>query len=1377
MNTDTNTGDDVDAWQFPVNETPSREVTSRHTLDIETLIWGSSDVSEGELFYDYPNAGTHSVILECASCHDPHEYDQTYRMLRKQPGGSPIAYRGSDIFVYVTDQLAYAEHNDSDILNYTTDDYTEVDYAAPDVYDASGNLVEVTYAGGDPMPKYSQQISKWCASCHGRYHRKQTGHRHAGSVDSGDAIYAYGHKTGDAMVSGTETVSCGYDGTACHGEPNSINVNKQLICLGCHVAHGTAAQMDARITEMPWPGQDLPDSNVPTDEHLDYGWDLDQDSRSNLLRLDNRGVCQNSYCHPKGTGAYLEGHSQGMDGGPSTDPLEDDECQVCHENEDAHDGTGDMDCASCHAGDGGGGDGDDCASCHSSTLSDWDNTGHGKTTGNYVVSDNPAADLPGAANGENSCLYCHDSSVPHSSGTNPFRLNNTQNEDCLICHESSATGYDPDDAGPMSAKNATVKVNSSHYGSKHDSGNNGGQFCWDCHDPHGDSNLVMIHDEVSKTSTTDYGRPTSPVATTFISMGTWESYVNNSPSDGICQVCHTSTSRYTGSTNYDPSHNPGLSCTMCHTHDNGFSAGGGSGGECTACHIVPVGSRSAIAPGDWTASSHEDTGCLGCHAEDNTHMDGTVQLSAGADPDVYLASETGATGGAVDDLDQFCFECHTDGMVQNDALSGAALADSIEDAFSTSRTHDMGTTFSIEGDTFTNQCTSCHNPHVVTGKHWEVDTPGISPVTKPDFNDPANNPRGMGATLWGDGSGEKMDDFAAQGPGTGGWYYSKARGGVVSFDQPAVYQPPKTEGAGWENHEFDGDVLPDYTSLCLDCHTYRMSPANPPVNWGQPGVTPTGNSVDPPDQRIEAGAQHGLNAANRPSYWGDVGLYGNSGNPDPIFNEPGVTRGRGAGHFMRWPYDSAYRNAGINFVLSCTDCHEAHGSNTGSMLRSDPNDGTGTTIWNTMCNNCHYYYGGQHAGMSCGNASCHEANSVHRIIHNTESGSTNLWTEPSRPATTPEVVSVEGSSGSAALRVTFTEGVGTNMDGTGALLPEDFLLTDTGNDNPRSILSVAHTPGDITAIVTMSADLILADVDNDILATRGISVWDASGEPAGPWPVTISAAASPIGNASGVVGHEKLAVWFSQRVYANSDTSGALQPSDFEFVDAGAGKNIMAVDHIPGDVKATLTLSDTIEGADLDTATVAAADGAIYDITGYSLPITPRELTTDAAYVSSISGVEGIEGSDKLKVTFQSQVYANDDETGALQISDFSYTNGNGGGATAISGVSHTAGSSIAIITLDTDLILGDIGSDTVAAASDSIFGPSAGNFPLGTGAVTISGQAAPVITRVEGVVGYIQLLVSFSQGVYAENNRMFHIQLEAQLLSSLWTQFWPLVT
>jgi len=589
-------------------------------------------------------------------------------------------------------------------------------------------------------------------------------------------------------------------------------------------------------------------------------------------------------------------------------------------------------------------------------------------------------------------------------------------------------------------------------------------------------------------------------------------------------------------------------CLACHDSD-------GADGDATPFsdgQTVPALDSTA-----WSDSAHDTGGsynsgygCLGdgsttgCHA--TGHGSANIRL---------------LNAGAGVALQTFCYNCHTQNKVMNDALAnnrpgGYVSADDIEEAFGKSSRHDLGTSFSVGGASFTIQCTTCHNPHVVTGKYWDAES-GVTPITRPDFSDPVNNPRAMGTTLWGDDPGEKMDDFAAQGSGTGGWYYKIAQGYSLgdtgfAFDRPAVYRPPRS-GSGYES-EFSGDVLPDYTTLCLDCHSYRMSDANPPVNWGQ-GIACTDNSVDPPNQRVECGAQHGLAAAGMPWYVSDegaAGAWGSSGNPDVIFRMNYVTRGRHNGHFMRWPYDSADRSAGINFVLSCTDCHEAHGSNRGGMVRerfnvnSNGDCGTGGDSnpngencadggnWNAFCNACHYYYGGQHTGMSCGNASCHEANSIHRIIHTVDSGAnTQLMLTASgyessfqRPDFTPEIDSVEGYAGSNKLTVTFrpsqngtgTPGIYASSQLTGALTPGDFWLFDANDDNPKTIISVTHTAGALTATLTLDAPLIQADLRSDTLAARPASIWgwyaggyensatgiiSAQAVSAGPWPVKI----------------------------------------------------------------------------------------------------------------------------------------------------------------------------------------------------------------------------------------------------------------------------------
>lgn len=97
----------------------------------------------------------------------------------------------------------------------------------------------------------TKAISEWCAQCHTRYLASSGSAR----TDSGDPIFRYRHTTLSFSVS----------------------------CLACHVAHGTTAKMTGFAANgVLWPDG----SNAPAG-----------DSRSSLLRLDNRGVCEQ--CHLK----------------------------------------------------------------------------------------------------------------------------------------------------------------------------------------------------------------------------------------------------------------------------------------------------------------------------------------------------------------------------------------------------------------------------------------------------------------------------------------------------------------------------------------------------------------------------------------------------------------------------------------------------------------------------------------------------------------------------------------------------------------------------------------------------------------------------------------------------------------------------------------------------------------------------------------------------------------------------------------------------------------------------------------------------------------------------------------------------------------------
>lgn len=227
-----------------------------------------------------------------------------------------------------------------------------------------------------------------------------------------------------------------------------------------------------------------------------------------------------------------------------------------------------------------------CASCHlgavdvddfqmnfitaTIAMTQWQENGHGQTSIN------------------DDCQYCHDEGVRHGDATNPFRLANTttagadgQNSVCLVCHAETAVGYDPDgqEAGFVTITSA-LKIDANHAGGRHNTPSDGGTFCWDCHDPHGDSNIAMIHDQVSKKSDGAFGIPVTTAPVSFTANATGTDYARSAPPfDGVCQACHSATNHYTAS--FGDRHNETTNCMLCHEHRDGFRP------NCIACHGYP----------------------------------------------------------------------------------------------------------------------------------------------------------------------------------------------------------------------------------------------------------------------------------------------------------------------------------------------------------------------------------------------------------------------------------------------------------------------------------------------------------------------------------------------------------------------------------------------------------------------------------------------------------------------------------------------------------------------------------------------------------------------------------------------------------------------
>ena len=205
-------------------------VTSIHSPDgVELAAWGNG-VARGSL-------GDLTEPLSCASCHDPHG-SPNYRILNETVNGMSVAV-------------------------------AQVDEGAGKDYDTE---------------QWGAGTSSLCAACHGAYHVTRPGSGSdrsddgAGNGDYGGDISTFAHRVDMPYNYGSnnnpETV--GMEGY--YLPLSESGVNDLVVCMTCHLPHGTSVQMTG-IAD----GAGLPGNTSSTD--------------SALLRIDNRGVCE--VCHQK----------------------------------------------------------------------------------------------------------------------------------------------------------------------------------------------------------------------------------------------------------------------------------------------------------------------------------------------------------------------------------------------------------------------------------------------------------------------------------------------------------------------------------------------------------------------------------------------------------------------------------------------------------------------------------------------------------------------------------------------------------------------------------------------------------------------------------------------------------------------------------------------------------------------------------------------------------------------------------------------------------------------------------------------------------------------------------------------------------------------
>ena len=340
-------------------------------------------------------------------------------------------------------------------------------------------------------------------------------------------------------------------------------------------------------------------------------------------------------------------------------------------------------------------------------------------------------------------------------------------------------------------------------------------------------------------------------------------------------------------------------------------------------------------------SQYEEGHCAHCH-EQHASIGGTEpkpQTGDAAGPDKFCLSannfDTTVTSGAYLQDDNVCFYCHYGtGTLQVTAFSNYSYSktfggnsdttpDTIFDAFNLTSYHNLKDVYSY-----------------ITGaigtKTWTSFPAGSNPC-----------------------SGCHNVHIAQRSCGKPGVTYDPTKSAISKpsdhgnlwgdddtermDDYPNTYQSPYWYGGSptyFEPYSYnttqDGSNLPNYAAFCLDCHVNAVDAAINAINWGND--------------------KHGQAAAAPTSSDGS----------------------------LKAPYADA--SSGI-YALSCTDCHEPHGSSNEWLLRTEVNAKKGISIstsgvWYEFCTACHSVVlggTGSHSSVTSESSSCSSSdNSCHK---------------------------------------------------------------------------------------------------------------------------------------------------------------------------------------------------------------------------------------------------------------------------------------------------------------------------------------------------------------------------------------------------------------
>ncbi len=216
---------------------------------------------------------------------------------------------------------------------------------------------------------------------------------------------------------------------------------------------------------------------------------------------------------------------------------------------------------------------------------------------------------------------------------------------------------------------------------------------------------------------------------------------------------------------------------------------------------------------------------------------------------------------------------------------------------------------------------------------------------------------------------------------------------------------------------------------------------------------------------------------------------------------------------------------------------------------------------------------------------------------NTKSASTTV----TKDTDAPSIDSAQADAGTSDVYVTFDEEVG---------YFNDFDVTVQDGDGDNIDVVYVEDLGDDEYRLELAEDLTAADFDDSNATVSASGVEDLVGNNVDNEADVTDRTTIEFTGLQAEADSDQVTVEFDEAAFANADATGALNASDFEYVNntAGGASAIDSVNHTAGSTTATITLDADVASEELGSDKIAVvADGA-YDAAGNDIARTSIAL-------------------------------------------------------------------------------------------------------------------------------------------------------------------------